>query len=287
MDQVYIRPSHLDDALEALNAYGDRAHILAGGTDLLVRMRHDGIYPEVILDLGALGELRKISRDGDDIHLGALVTHRQIEKDAMLAGEAGMLVSACHQVGSVQIRNSGTIGGNLANASPAGDAVLALYLLEAAVHLQSKHRDRWVPVGEFITAPGQTTRRADEIICGVRFKRLPPDAAVFFEKVGQRQAVTISKASAGGIVRISQGCFQECRLALGAVAPTIIRLPEVEAALAGSPVSPQVIDRAAALAAATCHPIDDIRSTVAYRRHLVQVLVHRGLAAMVASAQSA
>lgn len=279
MKTEYLRPKHMDEVLRILQVRGSHAHILAGGTDLLVHLRQASYQPECLVDITALDELRRIRRDDEMVYLGALVTHRQVERDPRLANYAGVLVNACHQVGSVQIRNYGTLGGNLVNASPAGDAILALAVLDAEILLHAAGGERWLPLSEFITGPGITTRCPDELLTTIRFQRLPASACCFFHKVGQRRSVTIAKVSISGMIFLAEGVIQECRIALGAVAPTVLRLPSVERFLCGSSINEQVIQQAADLAADSCAPIDDIRSTVEYRRHMVRVLARRCLQA--------
>jgi len=278
MDVTYIRPKNTRDALAELAKWGEKGRILAGGTDLLVRMEQGVEEPEVIIDISAVDEWKHIQRRDGKIKIGSLVTYRDIEEDGNgLTNDACVLVEACRQIGSVQIRNRATIGGNLGNASPAADAVLALYVLDAEICLESVKGERWIPVSKFIIGPGKTVRKLDEVITAVAFSPMKDGERGFFQKIGQRRAVTISKVSAGGTVLMEGKTIKQCRLALGAVAPTVLRVQEVEAMLTGQPLDSDHITRAAAIAMQTCTPIDDIRSTVSYRRKLAGVLVRRGL----------
>lgn len=274
---MYIRPSQLNDALNALAKWGEGARMLAGGTDLLVQLRQDAIAPEAILDLTALDELRGVRLESGQAIIGALTTHTEIAESKALATWAPALVRACKEIGSVQIRNRGTLGGNIGNASPAGDTLPALYALDAKIHLVRAGGDRWVPISEFFLGPGQSVREATEIIAGVAFRPCGAEELGFFQKIGQRRAMRVAKASAAGILRVEGGVVEECRIALGAVAPTVIRAHSSEDFLIGRQLTSNVIERAASLAAQDCRPIDDIRSTSTYRRHIVRVLVKRGL----------
>ena len=273
----YLKVEKLDDALEALSEWGDDAKVLAGGTDLLIGIRRGTVQPDCVIDITRVAELKGIHQENGRIIIGALATHSQVNLDAAMPGWAPVLVTACREVGSRQIRNRATIGGNLANASPAGDSIPALYVLGAEVRLQSAQSDRWVAVNEFFTGPGATLRQSDEMLTAVRFVPFTVGEKGFFNKIGQRRAMTIAKVSAAGALLFEGNTIQRCRLALGAVAPTVIRLPRVEAFLVGQALSPEVIAEASSMAGEVCSPIDDIRSTVAYRCHTSGVLVKRGL----------
>jgi len=277
---LYLRPKSLNEALQALVEWGERGRPLAGGTDLLVRLRQGATAPAALIDIGALNELRGWTMRGEYVVVGALTTHAQIEGDSRLEHLAPALPAACREIGSAQIRNRGTLGGNLVNASPAGDTLPALYVLEAEIGLLSAGGLRWVPIEQFFTGPGQTVRRPDELLAWARFRAGTAGERAFFNKIGQRRAVRIAKASAAGRVLLADGVVEQCRIALGAVAPTVIRARAAEEYLRGKPLSPTTIRQTADLAAAAVAPITDIRSTQSYRRHVTAVLVARGLSAV-------
>lgn len=273
----YLRPTSLPETLELLGTWGERAKILAGGTDLLIAIRRKIKEPEAIIDISLLKELDGICRQDGYIQIGALTTHSHICQSTQIAECAPLLAQACRGVGSLQIRNRGTLGGNLGNASPAGDTIPPLYTLESEVRLLSSSGERWVPVNAFFTAPGKTVKRLDELIAGVRFRPLEKSVKCFTKKIGQRRAVTIAKVSAAGVLFFEGKLVHDCRIALGAVAPTVIRLPAAEKTLLGKPLTPERIDEAATLASELCSPITDIRSNVEYRCTMTRVLVSRGL----------
>lgn len=274
---VYLRPTSLQEALRILADSGDKGRLLAGGTDFVIALRKGLIQPELILDITRLNELRGISMSNGLVHIGALTTHGEIRNSRDLTRWAPVLVDACREVGSVQIRNLGTLGGNLGNASPAGDSLPVLYVLDAEVHLLNQTAERWIPVEDFCTGPGKTVRRMDEIIAGVRFQPFPETTRSFFTKTGQRRAVRVSKVSAAGRFDFTDRLVVGCRLALGAVAPTVIRLKDAENLLMGHPLGPENIGSATAIASEACSPITDIRSNVEFRRAMAGVLVRRGL----------
>jgi len=276
-EAIYLRPKTLQRAALDLAEWGEKSHILAGGTDLLIAMRRGMIQPEVIVDITGLNELRGIRQQDGLITIGAMTTHGEIQHNAELAHMAPLLVKACREIGSVQIRNLATIGGNIINASPAGDTLPALFVLDAEFHLHSMKGDRWVNVSDFFLGPGKTIRGSDEILTHLRFSPLNGTWKTFFGKIGQRRAMRVSKVSAAGGVCLENERIIDCRLALGAVAPTVIRLNNAEEALIGDELNRDKIYKAAHIASKSCCPIDDIRSTIDYRRAMASVLIRREL----------
>lgn len=277
MPNSFYRPRDLNEALQILKENGDRTSILAGGTDLLIKMRGRKVTPDTVLDISAIDELRGIEQKEGFLKIGALTTPTEICEHEGLKVWAPLLMDACAALGSFQIRNRATIGGNLGNASPAGDTIPPLYVLEAEIQLTDRRRDRWVPIAEFFRGPGATVRHDDEIITAIRFRPLDPAEKSFFSKLGQRRAVTIAKVSAAGALTLEDGKVVSCQLALGAVAPTVIRLPEAEKLLIGNALTKTLIDRVGESAKEFCCPITDIRSNENYRRKIAKVLIVRGL----------
>jgi CO/xanthine dehydrogenase FAD-binding subunit len=260
-----------------LNDWGHRAYLLAGGTDLLVQMRAGEIAPECVVDISAIEELRGLRAADDVVHVAALTTHNEIAQSQLLRRRASVLTDAAAEVGSVQVRNLATLGGNIGNASPCADTVPALHVLDAEIRLVSSEGDQWIPIGEFFTGPGETVRSPRELIAGVRFRASEDEHLGFFQKIGHRRKMRVSKASAAGTVSLEDGTVARCKLALGSVAPTVIRAPEAEKYLVGRPLTVETIAETAALASAAARPITDIRSTAEYRRRIIRVLVSRGL----------
>lgn len=274
---IYLRPKSLEQATAALAEYGQTGRLLAGGTDLLIAMRRGIAQPETIIDITCLDELRGIRHENGLITIGALTSHSQIRNSLELAVLAPLLVHACRDIGSVQIRNLATIGGNLGNASPAGDSLPALYVLNSQIQLISQDRECWVNIENFFTGPGKTVRRPDEMITAVRFQPLIGAWKTFFTKLGQRRALRVAKVSAAGAIAVEGDRVVDCRLALGSVAPTVIRIPAAERVLKGACLDMDLIAKAAELAEQASSPISDIRSTIDYRRSMVKVLVRREL----------
>lgn len=251
------------------------ARLLAGGTDVLVRLKDALAWPPLI-DLSHVDELRGISCDDGILRMGARTTYTELERDPLVARHAGVLAEAAREVGSPAIRNRGTLAGNLANASPAGDTIPALYALDAELELRSSAGQRLVPINAFFQGPGRTVLQPQELICAVRIP-IRPGWRGAFERLGQRAALAISKVSAAVCVRLANDVVSEARIALGAVAPTVVRAAEAEQQLCGTPLTDTACERAGEAAARAASPISDIRSDAAYRRAMCAVLVRDAL----------
>jgi CO/xanthine dehydrogenase FAD-binding subunit len=280
-----VRATSVDDALTAL-AEHDGAQLLAGGTDFMVEVNFGHRRPEHVISLQRISELRTWSRAastvGDRLRIGAGVTYTDIEH-----GPIGELVPALAQaartVGSPQIRNAGTIGGNLATASPAGDTLPVLAALDAMIEVRSAARGtREIAIHDFLVGPKRSALAPDELIVAVTVPVL--DGPQEFLKVGTRNAMVISVVGVALVVDRSQ---RKVACALGSVGPTVVRARDAEAfasAAIGWPelrASAEVADEFGRLAAAAATPIDDQRGTAAYRRHAVAVCARRALARAV------
>jgi CO/xanthine dehydrogenase FAD-binding subunit len=273
--EVFL-PRSLEEAL-ALKAEHPDAVPVAGGTDLWVAVNFGTARPPALLDLSRVGELKTWSTDDGRIRLGAGVTFARIEREL---AEFRPLAEASRSVGSPQIRNRATIGGNLATASPAGDSIPVLAAYGATVVVASRNGERSAPWDRFFTGPKRTTLAPDELIVGVEWQRV--DAPGSFAKVGTRNAMVIAIA---GLCLQLDPAARSVRLALGSVAPTVVRAPEAESFAAGAvawdepdrPLPDDAVAEFGRLAAAAAHPIDDVRSSAGYRRHAVEVLARRAL----------
>jgi carbon-monoxide dehydrogenase medium subunit len=276
---AYIAPVNLEDALSVKSAHGANARIIAGGTDLILRMRDKVFSPGLLIDLGRIS-LDTISISASEIRLGACVTLSQILADAGIASRYPALLEACSEFAGPPIRNRGTLGGNLVNASPAADLVPPLLAYDASLVLASSSAVRVLPLSDFFTGPGQTVMQADEILTEVRMPLMPPRTAARFIKLGQRRSMAISivnlttRLSLGETSRIS-----EARIALGAVAPTPIRAVAAEALLLGGEVTSELFAQAAEEASRETSPITDVRANREYRLKMTEVLVRRALEA--------
>ncbi len=271
----YFSPSSLGETFQLLKDYGDRARLLAGGTDLLAQMKKRAVLPEVIIDLNNASELSLIELADGHLHIGGLVRLAEIGKSPTIREKVPALYKAISVLASPQIRNRATIAGNLCNASPAADTAPPLLVLSASVKLESADGERSVPLSEFFLGPGHTVARPDEVLTKVI---VPIQEGVStFIKLGRRKAFTLSLVSAAAFARIDNRKFREVRVALGAVGPTPIRVYRVEEALKGKEVSEENIEKAAALVKEDCCPITDVRASAEYRTEMSYVLTKRAL----------
>ncbi|HOO77514.1 MAG TPA: xanthine dehydrogenase family protein subunit M [bacterium] len=278
----YSRPRDLAKAVELLSR-DPEARPLAGGTDILVGAQEGTARPSRLVDLAGIPELEGIREEDGKIFVGAAVTHAGICASPLLAAAAPLLIEGCAEVGSPQIRNRGTIGGNLVNASPAADGIPPLLALGAEVRIFGPAGARTLLLEEFLLGVKKTALEPGEVVVGVAFAPLGPDEAGFFLKLGQRRALAIAKVSAAGRVAFAGAAVKSARIVLGAVAVTAVRAASAEAFLEGKELTPETIAEAGRLAAGDSRAIADIRSTAAYRDEMAGLLVARGLERLAAS----
>jgi CO/xanthine dehydrogenase FAD-binding subunit len=235
-----------------------------------------GEPPDRILDLWGLDELRGIAVEGDTISLGALTTYTEIRRSTLCREHLPVLVEAAATIGAAQIQNRGTLGGNVVNASPAGDTLPVLLATDTSFVVGSVRGERVIPANEFWPAYRQTALAPDELLLRIRIPLLA-GRELRFRKVGTRRAQSISKVvvALGWRDPGTPGPWSDVRLALGSVAATPIRATATEAALEGRPPTPETADRAAETLAGELHPIDDVRSTAEYRRLVAARVLHR------------
>jgi CO/xanthine dehydrogenase FAD-binding subunit len=240
---------------------------LAGGTDLMVVWNLGLLDGKVVVDLARVAEWKKIAVSKSSVRIGSLATHSEIQRHAVIRARFPLLVQACSVVGAAQIQNRGTLGGNIANASPAGDTFPPLAVYEAVVHCVGPHGKRSIPIDEIFAGVKKTTLKPGELIEAIElpFPAKPPTRALF-RKVGTRAAQSISKTMFAGQLWLSKdGTVAGARLSFGSLAPTVKRLRSAERFLAGRRLDAAAAAGAAALLADDVSPIDDIRSTRAYR----------------------
>ncbi len=280
-DFLYLAPRSLEEALLLLGKHAPDCRPLAGGTDLIVKMKDGLVHPSYVLDLSRLDELRFIREEGGLIKIGALASHAMIARSLLIREKASLLAKACAGVGGPQIRNVGTIGGNIVNASPAGDSIPPLYVLGATLTLESVKGSREIPVERFFRGPGQTIIEPDEILTCVSFSPPSPLAYTDCQKLRARKSLAVAKVSLAFFGLRDGPGFSEVRIALGAVAPTVIRAPEAEAALTRGPLASESLKEAARRCAESARPIDDVRSTERYRRDMCAALLYRALSPLI------
>jgi len=271
----YFAPGSLSNIVALLQEYGEGAALLAGGTDLLSNIKRLSRSPNVIVDLSRVPALSFIEIKKDALHIGAATVLNEIKKSPVVQERAPVLAEAIGVLASNPIRNRATIGGNLCNASPAADTAPPLLALDASLTLLGPDSERTVAISEFFRDPGQTVRRADEIVKEIiiPFKK----GRSTFLKLGRRKGFTLSIASVAAFGVITDGRFEDLRVALGAVAPTPVRCRKVEEALRGVAAKEEGIEKAARLVNEEVNPITDVRASAAYRKEMSYVLTKRAL----------
>lgn len=270
-----------DDVLALMQRHPD-ARLLAGGTDLLVRLRREApVAPWPLISLEQVAPLQGIAErpeEGMMLGIGAMTRIADLCQSPLLAAKAPLLQTAAQSFGAPAIRNMATLGGNLCTASPAGDCLPPLYALGAEIELLSPTGRRRVPIDQFILAPGQTTRRPGELLTRVLLPSRSPFTWQTFNKIGRRQSLAISVVSFAGLLRLDDDQrVAEAHLAWGSVGPTVISAPGLVNLMLGQKIDQTLIDRATELARLTVQPIDDLRAGASYRRSLAGNLLRRFL----------
>ena len=277
----YYAPDSIEEALRLLAERGPAAHIIAGGTDLLVELRraaHPGIE---LVDVTRLVLQDRVWLDGDCmIHIGPTVTHNQAAACGILVERGTPLALASAQVGTPQVRNRGTIAGNLITASPANDTITALWALDARLTIRSTRGERTLSFSDFYRGVRRTALEHDEMVTDIVFPAFRADQRGVFLRLGLRRANTIAMVNAAVVLTFAGNTVTDARIALGSVAPTIIRAPQAERALAGKPLGEECMAEASILAAQAASPITDVRAGADYRREATRVLVGRALSCL-------
>jgi carbon-monoxide dehydrogenase medium subunit len=275
-------------ALSLLAEHGARAKLLAGGTDLLVDLKSAAQVPQVVVDISRAADLDGIELTAEGLRIGALATHTAVMRSPLVQQYFPALVEASHTVGAVQTRNLGTLAGNLVTCVPSMDGGPTLVALEATVTVASAAGQKRMPLSELFVGPRKTALKPDEMLLEIVIPKRNLGKPTCFLKFGLRkgQALALVNVAASAWIDPERQVFVEPRIALGAVAPTVIRTPKAEAALEGQPATREVMAEAGRLAAGEARPISDFRASADYRRELIRVLSARALAQVVAQAES-
>jgi CO/xanthine dehydrogenase FAD-binding subunit len=271
----YVKPRNEEELLVQLQREG--AMVVCGATDVLVRMRRGMSPPELVVDIADLHELKGISVSTDMIVIGAATTEEVLLRERAVGCQLPLLVEVLRSLASPQIRSRGTLGGNIANASPAADSAIPLLLYEASVQIVGTGGQRDVPIDRFFIGPGRTALRPGEYIRSIAVPVPRVQWHAFYHKVGQRRGLVIAVASLGMLICCRNGVVEEARLAAGSVAPTPMRLRTVESLLLNRTLGEALALEAARLATSTVRPIDDIRATARYRRQVIGDLLQEFL----------
>lgn len=258
-------PASLDDALALLDSEPGAWQPFAGGTDLMVLLEAGKLPHRNYVNIWPLRELRGIEIDNEHITLGALTTYTDVQANAVLQREFPMLCQAASETGGLAIQNRGTLGGNIINASPAADSPPALLAYDAEIELVSRNGSRWIAYDRFHTGYKQMNMRDDELLSRIRLPRTTSELKHYYRKVGTRKAQAISKVCLAAVAEVEDGRIATMRIALGSVAPIVLRCKQTEDAVRAKELNDETIARARETLMREITPIDDVRSTAGYR----------------------
>jgi CO/xanthine dehydrogenase FAD-binding subunit len=274
------QPSSVQEASRLLKQHGPGGRFLAGGTDLVIAMKEKGLVPKYVVDLKKIAGLSGIRENSDgSISIGALTTMRDVEVSPLIKRKYPFLAQSAAEVGSIQIRNRATVGGNMANATPSADVAPALIALTASAKIAGESGERILPLEEFFLGPGQTVMGADEILTEVTIPKTSAQLVGEYIKFSPREMMDLAYVGVAVVYNIGnqdRKC-SEMRIVLGAVAPTPIRAKKAEAILEGQTLSEALAEKAGAIAAEEAKPISDVRSTADYRRAMVGAMTKRAI----------
>lgn len=282
MWKEYLNATTTDEVLELIAERGERARIVAGGTDFVLEMKHGAhAAVETIIDISRVTGYDAIRLDDEgQLHLGPAVTHNHCVASDLVRRYALPLAQTCWGVGAPQIRNRGTVVGNLVTASPANDTIAPLIAMGAELVLASTRGERVVPLNEFYTGVRKTVLRQDELVVDVIIPAMAENQRGTYQKLGLRRAQAISLVNMAAVLTFDGETVKDAAITLGSVAPTIIHAEKAESYLIGRVLDVETIGQAAELASQSARPIDDVRGSASYRREMVMVLVRRGLATL-------
>ena len=279
-----VLPRSVDEALRVLSDRGSDAKLLAGGTDLLPQMKNGLLKPGCVIDLSGVASARALQADARGLRIGAAVAARTLERDATARATYTSLAESGALVGSVQIRNLATLGGNLCNAAPSADMAPPLLALDAEAVIVGPKGERRVPFADFFVDVRRTVLAPDEILLEIFVPAPGPRSGGNYLRHTPRRELDIAVVGVASQLTLSNGVCSKARIALAAVAPVPLRARAAEQALEGKPVTDEAIERAAELAVGVAKPISDQRGSADYRRHLVRVLTRRTLRTALARA---
>jgi carbon-monoxide dehydrogenase medium subunit len=280
-------PGSVDECLTVLARRGSEAKLVAGGTDLLPQMKNGVVRPACVVDISRLSELRSIALDATGgLRLGAAVAARQIERDPRLRASYPSLAESAALVGSIQIRNLATVGGNLCNAAPSADMAPPLVALDAEVVIAGPKGRRRVPLATFFESVRKTVLGPDELLIELVVPAPGPRSGGHYLRHTPRRELDIAVVGVASQITLSNGVCGKARISLASVAPTPVRATAAERVLEGQPLTPQRIEEAARLAVEAARPISDQRGSAEFRKHLVRVLTRRTLTTALARASA-
>jgi carbon-monoxide dehydrogenase medium subunit len=282
-----VLPTSVEECLRALADRGPDARVVAGGTDLVPQLKAGMLQTGCVVDLSGVKQLRQLARaNGSGLRIGAAVTARTLERDAAVKKAYPALSESGALVGSVQVRNLATLGGNLCNAAPSADMAPPLLALDAEAVIAGPNGTRRVPLASFFLGVRRTVLEPGELLVEIVVPDPRPHSGGNYRRHTPRRELDIAVVGVASQLTLAQGVCTKARIALAAVAPTPVRATAAERLLEGQPVTPELIERAAAAAVEAARPISDQRGSADFRRHLVQVLTRRTLTTALARASA-
>ena len=284
----YLQPADLNEALDFLERYRGEAKLIAGGTDILSAMKKRQLTPKYLISLNQIPQLDYISFENGFLKIGSRCTIRAIEVHPVIREQWGILAQAAKSIGSVQIRNLGTVGGNICNAAPSADTAPSLIALGSKVVLVSKTGERIIPLEEFFEGPGMTNLQEFEILKEIQVPKPPPQSGGVYMKYSRRKAVDLAIVGVAGVITINResNYCTDARIVLGAVAPIPLRIRKAEEALTNRIIDDDILEEAAQIAMDESRPICDVRSSMEYRKEMVKVFTRRVLKESIFLAKS-
>lgn len=280
-DFDYYAPKTIQEACSLLTQFGDKAKLLSGGTDLMVKFKHGILSYEVLVSMKELNELKDISyQQGKGVVIGARATHNDLINSTLLNEKYLSVSETAHQMASNQIRHLGTVGGNIVNAVPSADLPPILIALEATITMVGPDGERTVPLEEFFTGPGRTVLAQNEIVTQFTIPDQRTTGSNYL-KFGLRKSGALAVVGVATAVTMEGNIIKDTRITLSAVAPTPLRAKNAEALLIGKEYTDDLLEQAGVAAAAECSPISDIRGSAEYRRDMVRVYTKRSLKAAI------
>jgi len=275
----YKTPNTIEEAIELLWEAGGRAKIIAGGTDLVIGLRNGDQKPQCLIDITKIDELRRMDERDGTVSIGAAVTHSEIASSSLLKKHGGALSDAAAEIGSPQIRNLGTIGGNIINASPAADTIPPLMVLNATGSVVSKEGEREVPLSELFKGPYESNLKPYELLAQITFQKLPPDMRSGFIRLARREAMAIARMSVAIVLKMEnrKRRIEDIRIAVGSVTPTPQRMPEAEVFLKGKSPDEEVLQKASLKISEAMIRQSGIRPSTSYKKPVVEALFMRAI----------
>lgn len=276
IDYDYLKPTSLDEVFDLMKTYGSKAELVAGGTDVMVFIKQENRSPEALISLRGLTDLSYIRKNGG-YHIGALATHRMLEQSPLVKEELTALYQGASQVGSIQVRNMGTLGGNICNAAPSADTAAPLLVLDAVAVLQSPDGQRRVPMEEFFNGPSETVKKDDEVLVEIEIPEKMGRFKTAYCKHARRQAMTLPIIGVSVGILLEKDVIADARIGLTVAAPTPIRVRQAEDFLKGKPFEEKVLLEAGEIASSPecCMPRDSLRCEGWYREEMVKTLIPR------------